>query len=328
MSHALIHPEYGYYSTRDPFGTTGDFTTAPEISQMFGEMLAAWLIDLWQQMDKTPLDIIEFGPGRGTLMADILRIACKVDDFTKTVKIHLIESSPLLREKQKLTLKKHTETINITWHEGLPQSKTPAILIGNEFLDALPIEQLMRDSKGWQKRVIINGPKGFEFAWQAAPKDLLSYLPQKTTSNSIYEIAPDRIKFINQCAEHLIANNGAALFIDYGHKKSHHGETLQAVKNHKYVNSIKDIGNADLTAHVDFDALIRTVCSRNVSRETLVTQRQFLLNLGIEHRAAALSKQKDVTKDLMRLIAPDQMGELFKVMCFHAGSGLKPAGFV
>ncbi len=300
-----------YYATRDPFGVEGDFTTAPEISQMFGEMIGIWIVDLWMQMGKPELDIIEFGPGRGTLMADIIRVTTK----ETTINFYFIENSPTLKEKQK------TAVPQAIWVNTLNdiQSKNPCIIIGNEFLDALPIEQIKRNDKGWQKRRVLDE----SFDWEKAEDELLILLPQATQSNEIYEVAPERLSIIKQCQNYLTQRTGAALFIDYGHLKSHHGDTLQAIKNHEYVDPLKTAGDADLTAHVDFDALTRILELPN----HLTTQRQFLLNLGIKHRAAALSKKKDVSADLLRLIAPDQMGELFKVLCFYKGESIKPAGF-
>lgn len=302
-----------YYAGADPFGKKGDFITAPEVSQMFGEMIGVWVTDIWMQMGKPDLNIIEFGPGRGTLMADILRVTSKSINTT----IYLIENSQNLINAQKALLSDDT----IKWIDDLSdiKNKNPSIIIGNEFLDALPIEQLKRNDHGWQMRMIEEG----ESKWIKAEEQLKSLLPSKTESNVTYEVSPERISLIKNCEKHLNQSGGAALFIDYGYTKSHHGDTLQAVKNHEYVDVLENAGNADITTHVDFDALARVIgLPKHITNQNL-----FLTNLGIEQRAAILAKQKDVSADLNRLIANDQMGDLFKVLCFYNGDNIKPAGF-
>lgn len=302
-----------YYAGADPFGEKGDFITAPEISQMFGEMIGIWITDLWMQMGKPNLNIIEFGPGRGTLMTDIARVTSK----SIKAQIYLIETSPSLIEKQKTMLADYAPR----WVSDLSEieNANPSIIIGNEFLDALPIEQLMRTDQGWQMRTVEEGV----FNWINAEDDLKALLPSKTESNEIYELSPARIKAIKQFESFIAEKGGAALFIDYGYTKSHHGDTLQAVKNHKFVDLLEYAGTADITSHVDFDALARAI---DLPKH-ITNQRLFLMTMGIEHRAAALSKHKDVSTDLNRLIANDQMGDLFKVLCFYSDMNIKPAGF-
>ncbi len=320
MALALTHPKYGYYTNRDPLGAAGDFTTAPEISQMFGEIIGAWVIDIWIQMGKpTSFNLIEAGAGRGTLMADIMRISGIANGFAEAVQIRLIEASPLLKSKQATTL----EGYDVSWHDSISDINVgkPCIILGNEFIDALPIEQLRRGADGWQKRVITVDNNSLAFGWVEAENELVKLLPQKTVSNEIYEVAPVRISFINECTNLLKNNGGAALFIDYGHAKSHHGDTLQAVKNHKFVNVLDDIGNCDITAHVDFDALSRHI---SLNKTRITTQKEFLISLGILHRAAAI-KASDA--ELQRLVGRGEMGDLFKVMCFYHGDNLIPAGF-
>lgn len=341
-SMALCHPEHGYYMNGDPFGAEGDFTTAPEISQMFGEVIGAWVIDVWMQMGQpSSVNLIECGPGRGTLMLDILRAGKSVDGFVTAAQIHLIEASTSLRQKQSEILKGY----NVSWHDDISEvdRNTPCILLGNEFLDALPIEQLKRGEAGWQKRVLSsNDVKGLEFTWSDAKKELTQYLPSKTVSHQIYEVAPVRNLFISSCVDLLNASGGVALFIDYGYTKSHHGDTLQAVRKHEYVDVLKNIGACDITSHVDFDALSRHVQGQEgVHVEPVVTQGVFLTKLGIEHRLLALKNTalktkplheatvliKTMEQSLDRLVDNAQMGDLFKVMCFHNGDVLKPAGF-
>jgi len=196
MALTLGHPQYGYYMTRDPFGAAGDFTTAPEISQMFGEVIGAWVIDTWSKLKAPAFNLIEIGPGRGTLMSDIMRVGKAMPEFWEKAQIHLVETSPILRQKQKETLSTH----HVQWHEDLetvPTDKT-SIILGNEFLDALPVQQLKRTSDGWQKKVVTYKPKtsSFAFDWMDAAKGLLNYLPRKTISNEIYEVSTARIEFI------------------------------------------------------------------------------------------------------------------------------------
>ena len=340
-SMVLCHPEHGYYMKGDPFGAEGDFTTAPEISQMFGEVIGAWVIDVWMQMGQpSSVNLIECGPGRGTLMADIMRAGKSVDGFVDAVQIHLVEASAALRQKQDAALKGG----NVSWHDDISEvdGNAPCIILGNEFLDALPIEQLKRGDAGWQKRVLsIDNAGDFELTWADAGNELKQCLPSKTTSHQIYEVAPARNQFISSCIDLLNASGGVALFLDYGYTKSHYGDTLQAVKKHEYVDVLKDVGACDITSHVDFDALSRHVREQGVHVESIESQGSFLTKLGIEHRLLTLKNTalktkplddatvliKTMEQSLDRLVDDAQMGDLFKVMCFHNGDTLKPAGF-
>ena len=330
ISHAMVHPEYGYYTNHDPFGVEGDFTTAPEISQIFGELIGAWVIDIWMQLGKPEFNLIECGPGRGTLMADILRVGRNVPDFTESVHIRLIETQGFLSKKQKQILSEYEPT----WHESISDIDLdkPCIIIGNEFLDALPIEQLKRDDSGWRQRVVcIEDDKSLMFEMGEVDDNLLTLLPNRTESRQFYEVSPTRIRFIESCSQMLESIGGAALFIDYGHQKSNYGDTLQAVRNHQFSDVLENVGQSDITSHVDFDSLCRCIQSDQIKKMPINTQRDFLLSLGIEERAKALvkmnpSKEKAVVQDVDRLIGEDQMGNLFKVMCFYKGN-LKPCGF-
>lgn len=332
---ALIHPEYGYYTQSNPFGKTGDFITAPDISQTFGEILGAWVIDIWNQMERPAVvNLIECGPGRGTLMVDMARMFRQFPNLTKAVHIRLIETQGEQRKAQEKAL----ESVNVSWHEDISDvpDDNPCIIIGNEFLDALPIEQLKRGKSGWQKRYVhfSKEENTFIYEWKNADKGLLEHLPSITESNKIYEVSPARSRFIQQCAERIKRHTGAALFIDYGHIKSHHGDTLQAVKNHAYSKVLRDIGKSDITSHVDFDALARCLSARGVKVMPIISQGPFLLRLGIQHRLKALQKSApsiDVSQELHdgvdRLVSPKEMGELFKVLCFYDENNIKPCGF-
>lgn len=341
ISMALCHPQYGYYSKGDPFGLDGDFTTAPEVSQMFGEVIGAWVIDIWIQMGKpNPVNLIECGPGRGTLMSDIMRVGKSVEGFIDASKIHLIESSPTLRQKQSESLNLY----DVSWYNEISEisENVQSIILGNEFLDALPIEQLTRNDKGWQKRVLVLGDDNvIEFAWAKAEHDLKQLLPSKTQSNQIYEIAPVRNQFISSCVDLLNLSGGVALFIDYGYTRSHYGDTLQAVKKHEYIDALQGIGSCDITSHVDFDAMSRHVQQLDCHISPVETQGIFLAKIGIEHRLLALKNTvikttsmndaseiiRGMDASMDRLIGRDQMGDLFKVVCIHDDTKLTPAGF-
>lgn len=310
MAMALGHPQHGYYMKQDPFGVGGDFTTAPEISQMFGEIIGAWVVHQWMQLgspDKFAL--LECGPGRGTLMADILRSCKNVSGFVEAAQIHLLDISPTLKTIQAETLKAHAPT----WIDTIETVPTdiPIIVIANEFLDALPFRQLLYTSDGWQERVICEEEGGLRFAIRSAGM-LASYVPSSLTpkARDIFEIAPARESVFQDISARIENQKGAALFIDYGHTKSGFGDTFQALYKHNYVDVFAHIGDADLTSHVDFAALTK-LCPN----AKLHTQGDFLAAFGIEIRAKALLSQKlDIDQDLQRLIGHDQMGELFKVM--------------
>jgi NADH dehydrogenase [ubiquinone] 1 alpha subcomplex assembly factor 7 len=324
MQFALCHPQYGYYMTRDPFGRAGDFTTAPEISQMFGEMIGAWVVDVWRKMGgPTEFSLVEAGPGRGILMADMLRIANRIEGFAAAAKIYLMEASPALMEKQREALSQH----NITWISAIgdvPKNVT-AIIIGNEFLDALPVRQFLLEKGRWSERVIAYNAQQeiltFDFAAADPPLPFAA-------EEGLYEISESRSSFVQECCALIGGDKGAALFIDYGHAHAAPGDTLQAVKGHTYWNVLNNIGEADVTSHVDFGALMQEISLQKDFGCHFAHQGAFLRELGIEARAAQL-RAKDAAVDtaLARLTGKDQMGDLFKVLCFHAGLSQAPEGF-
>lgn len=342
---ALTHPQFGYYRHRDPLGCAGDFTTAPEVSQIFGEMVAVWIIDVWLQMDRPTFNLIEFGPGRGTLMSDIIRVGRGFEGFIDAAHIRFIEVSETLKIQQKEAMRE----VQISWHDDLSSMPTdqPAIIIGNEFLDVLAIEQLKRTDKGWTKCVVNqNKQGGFVYDWVKAGDELQGYLPDHTISNEIYEVSPARHVFMQQCAEFLKQSGGAGLFIDYGHTVSHHGDTFQAIHKHEFVHPLQQAGLCDLTSHVDFQPLRKIMHDLDIQSPECVTQGAFLNALGLGQRVEALKEYalnmkatdaeqeeradkflNDLQSSSDRLVNTDQMGDLFKVMCFYAGYDLKPAGF-
>ncbi|MGH1403387.1 MAG: class I SAM-dependent methyltransferase [Alphaproteobacteria bacterium] len=341
MTHALCHPSYGYYQERDPFGVDGDFITAPEVSQMFGEVIGAWVVDTWFQMGKPErFNLIECGPGRGTLMKDALRGVSKVHDFMDAVNINLVENSRTLRKKQEESLKEY----NVKWWDDVAeiQGDIPVIIIGNEFLDALPVEHLMRTDCGWQQKDIrLKEGGGFSFGWSNASEDLMSLLPDKTISHEIYEVSPARYEFTTQCARSISANGGAALLVDYGYTSLCKGDTVQAIQDHEYASVLSHVGQCDITAHVDFCAVLSAAKSMNCCTFPVINQGQFLCDIGMQHRAENLKKcaeeacpadQKekivqDITTSFHRLTSSSEMGSLFKVCCFYQGFDFNAAGF-
>ncbi|WP_231462826.1 class I SAM-dependent methyltransferase [Sphingomonas sp. URHD0057] len=294
-----------YYATRDPLGATGDFTTAPEISQMFGELVGAALADCWKRAGE-PDDAIyvELGPGRGTLAADALRVL-QHSGFAGDV--HLIETSPILRDAQREIVG------DVAWHEtinALPP--TPALIVANEFLDALPIRQHVG---GTERRVgIVGGHLAFD------------------RDGEIVETSPARDEAVEALAAHVIGHGGAALLIDYGHATSAPGDTLQAMREHRHAPVLESPGEQDLTAHVDFQAVARAAEDAGASVTELTSQGRWLRALGIEARAGALSqanpkRAEDVDAALHRLTAADEMGDLFKVIAIHSPAWPWPMGF-
>jgi NADH dehydrogenase [ubiquinone] 1 alpha subcomplex assembly factor 7 len=337
MSLCLGHPEYGYYPTRDPLGTHGDFTTAPEISQMFGELIGLWMAAVWSQMGSPEnVRIIELGPGRGTLMNDALRAVQMVPAFREALVVHLVEISPVLERAQERTLEHYG--MAVSWHPTLEDvPKGPAIIVANEFFDALPINQAVKTDRGWHERQIEIGADG-KFAYTMAPDPighfdmLLPAVVRQAPLHSIFEWRDDKIAM--NLGKRIADQGGAALVIDYGHTDSGVGETLQAVGNHAYADPLAEPGNIDITAHVDFRALSLAVEAMGANGFGPIDQSQFLRRLGIETRATALKKKatsraqaNDIDAALARLIGHGRtgMGELFKVMCFaHAAVGVPP----
>lgn len=306
-----------YYATRDPFGVRGDFTTAPEISQMFGEMIGAFLADSWMKMGApNPVLLVEGGPGRGTLMADILRATKNIPGFHDAVKIHLIETSPVLKTRQAETLNAY----RLEWHTGLetlPQD-TPMLFVANELLDALPMQQYQYQNGAWHERVV--GVQGDRLSFGLIPASI--NLPPQP-DGSVYELAPVRNDFIKTLSRHIAKATGVALLIDYGHDRHGPGDTLQAVKSHQFVDVLQGVGEADLTSHVDFESVAR-VAGEQACVHGPAGQGDFLLSLGMALRAARLHQQTE----LHRLTAPDQMGELFRVIAITHDPALPLAGFV
>ncbi len=324
MTICLTHPQYGYYSSGDPLGASGDFTTSPEISQMFGELIGLWTASVWRAMgEPTAINLVELGAGRGTMMADIMRAAKVLPAFAEAISIHLVETSDVLRDRQKQKLANVEQTIS--WHAALQDvPPEPAIYLANEFFDALPVSQAIRQAGGWHERVVAIGEDGrLCFGVSAEPLPMFEHtVPRALRDAPIGSIFEWRPQIVALELGRRVKNGSAALVIDYGHQESAVGDTLQAVRGHRYDNPLIAPGRADLSAHVDFAALAAAASSFGTRIHGPVDQGSFLLALGIEKRAANLKLKASpeqaaaITIALERLTAPNRvgMGALFKVL--------------
>ena len=321
MKLALAHPEHGYYMAREPFGASGDFITAPEISQVFGELSGLWSAVAWHQMDRpVPINIIECGPGRGTLMKDYLRAADMLPDFRQAIDLHLVEASPALRDAQQTTL----ECEEPNWHETVDKVPFgPTILVANEFLDALPICQLEKTGNGWSERLVGTDGEKFHFLPGDIVEDAADIVPgllNDAPDGSIFEYSPAILSFADTVSRRLAEAPGYALLIDYGHDRPGTGDTLQAVREHAYHPTLSDPGNVDLTAHVDFAAVRARFLGNNTQVFGPVGQGDFLASLGIRERTetlcqnAATRQTATLRSATDRLISANRMGTLFRVM--------------
>ena len=290
MELCLTHPDYGYYVSRDPLGREGDFTTAPEVSQMFGELLGLWTASVWKAMGSPSLlRLIELGPGRGTMMADALRALRVLPPLYQALSVHLIEINPVLREKQKATL---SGVRNLAWHAHIDEVPSgPAVVLANEYFDVLPIHQVVRRETGWHERTIeIDGDGSLAFGVAPEPMPrfevLLPPLVRAAPVGAVFEWRPDTE--VMKIASRVRDQGGAALIIDYGHLRSDAGDTFQAIARHSFADPLKNAGQADVTAHVDFQALARAAEDVGARVHGPVAQGEFLTRLGIETRAVTL----------------------------------------
>jgi NADH dehydrogenase [ubiquinone] 1 alpha subcomplex assembly factor 7 len=324
MELCLLHPQYGYYISRDPLGREGDFTTAPEVSQMFGELLGLWAASVWKAIGSPGmLRLIELGPGRGTMMADALRALRVLPPLYQALNVHLVEINPVLREKQRTTL---SGVRTIAWHNHIDEVPDgPCIIFANEYFDALPVHQMVKRETGWHERVVDldeNGTLIFGVESDPTPRFevLLPPLVRAAPVGAVFEWRPDTE--IMKLARRVRDQDGAALIVDYGHMRSDAGDTFQAIARHSYTDPLKAPGQADLTAHVDFHAMARAAEDLGARVHGPVTQGEFLKQLGIETRAVSLMSKashevsEDIARALKRLIGGgrDGMGSMFKVL--------------
>jgi NADH dehydrogenase [ubiquinone] 1 alpha subcomplex assembly factor 7 len=327
LAHYMAESNARYYSAADPLGAGGDFITAPEISQMFGELIGLWLADMWIRAGREePAYYVELGPGRGTLARDALRAMSR---YGVQPQVHLVETSLALKELQLQAVpgaQFHDDLSNIPF-EG------PILLVANEFLDALPLRQLIRTGAGWREVMVAVDGERFVCVPGARPMD--TALPESRRDEpegTLIETSPAMASIIYEVAGRLAQQGGAALFIDYGHAEARTGSTFQAVRRHRKVAPFDAPGEADLTAHVDFAMLAQVAQSRGCRWLGTVTQGEWLRALGIEGRAEALSEfapqhREALHSAMHRLTDADQMGDLFKVMGLAAPNWPDGVGF-
>ncbi len=333
MALALAHPEFGYYMNRDPFGASGDFTTAPEISQMFGELLGLWAAEVWSSMGSpSPVHLVEVGPGRGTLMSDALRAARIVPEFRAALDVWLMETSPTLAAMQHELLL--DSGVAVAWAQNLSEiSSGPAIVIANEFLDALPVRQFVRVGGQWRERMVRLNDDG-NLAFDVAPTPE-PYIQANAPNGEVLEVNPAGHRFMFELGTRLVRQGGAALLVDYGHSVTGLGDTLQALRAHRYVDPLAAPGDCDLTAHVDFAAMARSASATGAAVYGPIDQGDFLRAIGIDLRTKALADRADPERAVELKHARDrlvgkgkgEMGALFKVMAVANRRLPPPPGF-
>ena len=327
LMHYMGEANARYYASRDPLGEEGDFITAPEISQMFGELIGLWLADVWIRAGREePVHYVELGPGRGTLARDALRAAAR---YGLTPEVHLVETSTELKDIQLAAVPQ------AKWHHDLSTVPAygPILLVANEFLDALPVRQLVMTAAGWRERMVAL--EGERFVCVAGTQPMDAAVPEarrQMAPGAILETCPGAAAVVYEVAGRLVEQGGAALFIDYGHDDPREGSSLQAVRAHRKVDPFATPGEADLTAHVDFSTLAPIAQSRGARWLGTVPQGRWLRELGIETRAeslAAFAPQHAAAIHAARdrLIGEGQMGALFKVMGLAAPGWPDAAGF-
>lgn len=326
FSLCLADPEYGYYKTREPFGLAGDFVTAPEVSQLFGEMIGIFMVHVWQRHGQPRnVRLIEIGPGRGTMMADMLRVIDRLSpELYESMSPHLVETSERLRDIQRETLAEFDG--KVTWHEDFDDVPPGFTLIAaNELFDAIPIRQFVRTGTGFRERMVgldINEELIFAAGVAGIDPAFLPDPPQALPLGTVFEIAPARQAVMSAICERLITQGGTALAIDYGHMVTGFGDTLQAVRMHEFDPPLEHPGEADLTSHVDFQHLAETARAAGAYINGGVHQGDFLIGLGLLERAAALGRDQSaivqqVLQDAVDRLAgagEGRMGELFKVL--------------
>ncbi len=326
MAACLADPEHGYYMQSEPFGRAGDFITAPEISQIFGELIGLWTIGVWEMLGSpNPFVLAELGPGRGTLMADVLRTGRVKPSFLTAASVHLVEMSPRLREVQQATLAPSRHAVQ--WHARIDDiPRAPVIFVANEFFDALPVRQFQWQDGAWAERVVGIGEDD-ALAFGLSP---VGQRPAEITlpDGAVVEASPTGKAVMTLIGERIARDRGAALVVDYGSDKPGIGDTLQAVRQHKYESPFAMPGAADVTCHVDFSALSRTAAAAGIEPRPVMTQGEFLLRLGLVDRANVLGRDRDVktrnqiASAIERLAGPKAMGTLFKVLAV-ASPGVK-----
>ena len=337
MTLALAHPVYGYYASKMPLGESGDFITAPEISQMFGELIGLWCVAVWRAVgEPRPLLLAELGPGRGSLMADALRAARIAPDFLGAIDLNLVETSEVLAACQRVSLQE--SRVAARWHktaEELPSG--PAIIVANEFFDCLPVRHFVRGPEGWHERLVGLDGEG-RLCFGLAPDAELG-LAAPGEPGQVIEAGHAGARLMARLAARIAAQGGVLLVIDFGYDSPLRGETLQAVKQHRFADPLRDPGEADLTAHVDFRGLVRAALAAGARANGPVPQGEWLARLGIHERAAALRRfaserqRAAINSAFLRLVGgghgsgATDMARLFKALAVTAPGFAAPPGF-
>jgi NADH dehydrogenase [ubiquinone] 1 alpha subcomplex assembly factor 7 len=335
MTLALHDPKCGFYATGEAIGAEGAFVTAPEISQVFGELLGLWLLQTWRDQGRPrKATVVELGPGRGLLLCDALRTWRREREFLDSVEIVLVEASPALESVQRARLEGSPMAVRWVrqWSDVAPDG--PLFLLANEFLDALPIRQFVKTDHGWCERMVtVDAAGGLAFALSPHPTPVS--IPHDDASagpGAVYEISSAVLSLIGDVAHAIAARGGAALFVDYGHAGDAFGDTLQAMNRHRSVGVLEQLGEADLSAHVDFGAVAKSARAAGVSAYGPRAQGAFLEDLGITQRAARLELDNcensvEIRESIRRLLDPEQMGTLFKALALVPRDAPCPPGF-
>ena len=335
MRLCLTHPEHGYYLLRDAIGDGGDFVTAPEISQMFGELAGLWCVQAWFDQGRPPhARLVELGPGTGSLMEDALRAAKLAPEFREAVEIVMVDANPALVVRQKARLA--NAGVSVTWQAQFDESlcNWPLFLIANEFFDALPIRQFVKTARGWCENM-VTVDAGHNLAPALSPDPLPLDVPAErgeAGDGAVYETSPASTALAEEIGRAITSRGGAALIVDYGYSGAGFGDTLQAVGEHQFKDVLSTPGEIDLSAHVDFDALARAAERGGAAGFGPVTQGELLTGLGILDRMMALRHrnpggQAEIAQAVDRLINPDQMGALFKALAILPKTAPSPPGF-
>ncbi|MDB5450579.1 MAG: hypothetical protein JWQ52_1707 [Phenylobacterium sp.] len=325
MTACLHDPEFGYYATRPALGADGDFITAPLVSQMFGELIGVWAASAWDQMGRpAKVRLVEMGPGDGTLMSDLLRAARHVPGFAQAAEVWLVEVSEPLRRLQRERL-----DVEVHWAATLDEAPTgaPILVVANELLDCLPARQFVRTPVGWAEQVVGLDVDG-SLAFGVAATPAAGLLPDAAVG-AVYEQSSAQAALGAELGRRVVADGGAALLIDYGRAEPGFGDTLQALRRHQKVDPLACPGEADLTVHADFPAVLAAAEAQGAAT-AILTQAAFLARMGVGERAEALVRTRPdrasvIGRQLNRLMAADEMGELFKAACLHSPGWVPPA---
>ena len=331
MTACLHDPEFGYYAMRPALGAEGDFITAPLVSQMFGELIGLWAVQTWMDMGRpASFRLVEMGPGDGTLMSDALRAARLAPDFLTAADLWLVETSAPLRDRQRHALAAYAPRWAASL-DDIPEG-APLILIANELLDCLPARQFVRTAKGWAERVVgLSDDGALAFGLTGAVEAMIPEALRSAEIGAVVEVSAAQEGLGGAIGDRIARGGGVALFIDYGRSEPAPGDTLQALLRHQKVDVLATAGEADLTVHADFPAFAAAARAGGAQTTRIVTQAAFLQALGIDARADTLARARPdqaeiIARQRHRLMARDQMGELFKVVEIHA-PGMAVAGF-